>query len=519
VNINKDVLFIAAENGAVPGGKVGGVADVVRDLPAALGDHGWNATVVTPGYGVLHKLPGAKRFSSIDVPFAGATETVDIWQVPGQFSKVQNLVLDHPLFAANGIGCIYFGDDADRPYATDANKFAFLCAAVAEWLISEESLPDAIHMHDWHAAFFCLLRDFSPRHEKLHSVRTVFTIHNLSYQGTRPLRGDESSLETWFPDLAYELESVQDLTAVNCINPMAMAIRLADRISTVSPSYADEICRPSDAATNFVGGEGLESLLIAAASEGRLIGVLNGCYYDQPTTGSDWPALLLAMNEQVAVWQGRNSENPAHPLSAERLACLTETRPDNLLVSVGRLVSQKATLFAATTDNELAALEEIAVDLGDRGLIIVLGSGEPDYEQCVLDMANRNRNILFLQGYSESLADPLYELGDLFLMPSSFEPCGISQMLAMRAGLPCVVHGVGGLKDTVDDEQNGFVFVGDDLRAQATAFVETTSHALTLRKNQPNVWRSICKRASQTRFEWSDSAEMTINRLYEVGYD
>ena len=515
----KEVLFIAAENGALRGGKVGGVADVVRDLPAALGNHGWNATVVTPAYGSLHKLPGAKHVDTIAVMFAGKNESVDIWQMPGSFSNVRNLVVDHELFAANGPGQIYFSDEADRPYATDANKFAFLCAAVADWLIETDSLPDAIHLHDWHAAFFCLLRDFSPRHEKLREVRTVFTIHNLSYQGTRPLRDDESSLETWFPDLQYDLASVQDLSALNCINPMATAIRLADKISTVSPTYAKEICQPSDVATSFVGGEGLESLLIDAMNDGRLIGVLNGCYYDQPPTKLSWPALLAAMRKQVDTWRESDPLNPAHELALERLSRLTKTRPGKLLVSIGRLVSQKATLFAAMTSKQQSALEEIAVDLGDRGLLIVLGSGEPQYEQSVLDIATRNGNILFLNAYSETLADPLYELGNLFLMPSSFEPCGISQMLAMRAGLPCVVHGVGGLKDTVDDEKNGFVFHGDDLQSQATAFVTATSRALALRKDQPALWRSICKCAKRTKFEWSDSAQLTINSLYESNND
>ena len=507
---------MAAENGALRGGKVGGVADVVRDLPAALGEH-WNATVVTPAYGSLHKLPGAACIAKIDVKFAGENESVDIWQVPGSFGNVRNLVVDHELFAANGPGQIYFSDESDRPYATDANKFAFLCAAVADWLIETDSLPDAIHLHDWHAAFFLLLRNFSPRHKKLREVRTVFTIHNLSYQGTRPLRDDASSLETWFPDLQYDLKSVQDLSAPDCINPMATAIRLADKISTVSPTYAKEICQPSNVATSFVGGEGLESLLVDATTAGRLTGVLNGCYYDQPPTKLNWPALLAAMKNQVDSWREADPLNPAHELAAERLARQTDTRPENLLVSIGRLVSQKATLFAAMTRKRIPALEEIAIGLGDRGLLIVLGSGEPEFEQSVLEMAKRNENILFLLGYSESLADPLYEIGDLFLMPSSFEPCGISQMLAMRAGLPCVVHGVGGLKDTVDDEKTGFVFAGKDLQSQAAAFVATTSRALALRKNQPDVWLSICNRAKQTRFEWSDSAELTINSLYEVG--
>jgi len=510
---------VAAENGALRGGKVGGVADVVRDLPAALGDHGWNATVVTPAYGSLHNLPGAKRVSTIDVPYAGATESVDIWQVPGSFPNVRNLVINHKLFAANGPGQIYFGDDSDRPFATDANKFSLLCAVAAEWLIKQESMPDAVHLHDWHAAFYLFLRSFSPRHERLRSVRTVFTIHNLSYQGTRPLRNNESSLESWYPDLDFDLGSVQDMTALNCINPMAMAIRLADKISTVSPTYAKEICQSSDVATSFVGGEGLESLLVAASKEGRLVGVLNGCYYDQRPTGLSWPALLAAMKKQVNSWLGNSPLNPAHELAAERLARLTETRPGNLLVSIGRLVSQKATLFVATTDNDRPALEELAVVLGNQGLIIILGSGEPDYEQSVLAMAKRLDNVLFLQGYSETLADPLYEIGDLFLMPSSFEPCGISQMLAMRAGLPCVVHGVGGLKDTVNDGETGFVFAGNNLQSQATAFVAATLRAIALRREQPDVWQSICEVAKQSRFEWSYSAEVTINSLYEAEND
>jgi len=516
---NKEVLFVAAENGALRGGKVGGVADVVRDLPAALGEHGWNATVITPAYGSLHKLPGAKHEATVDVQFRGRCESVDIWQVPGSFSNVRNLVIEHELFAANGPGQIYFGDDHDRPFATDANKFALLSAAVADWLVEAESLPDAIHLHDWHAAFFCLLRNFSPRHEKLLPVRTVFTIHNLSYQGTRPLRDDESSLESWFPDLNYDLKSVQDLSALNCINPMATAIRLADKLSTVSPTYAEEICRSSNAATSFVGGEGLETLLIDAASDGRLIGILNGCYYDQQTSGSSWRSLLTAMKSQVGIWRDNNPQNSAHPLAAECLARLTRTRPKNVLVSVGRLVSQKATLLMATTGNNQAALEEIALRLGDQGLIIILGSGENSYEESILDIARRNENIVFLHGYSETLADPLYERGDLFLMPSSFEPCGISQMLAMRAGQPCVVHGVGGLKDTVADEQTGFMFNGEDLQSQAGSFVTATLRAVELRREQPAAWRSICREARKTRFEWHDSAEATIKNLYETEHD
>lgn len=516
---HREVVFIAAENGALRGGKVGGVGDVVRDLPAALNELGWTASVMTPAYGLLHKLPGSTLIESIEVDFAGKSERVDLWEVPGSFPGVRNVVLDHELFAKDGAGKIYFGDEPSRPYATDATKFAFLCAVVATWLNAARALPNVVHLHDWHAAFYCLFRQFSMQHERLRGVRTVFTIHNLAYQGTRPLAGDPSSLEAWFPDLDYNLDSVRDPFLDHCLNPMATAIRLADRISTVSPAYAREICLPSNAATSFVGGEGLEGLLQDALNEAKLVGVLNGCYYDMPPDTSTWSKFLSAMRAQVANWAEAQPSNPAHALAAERLRALPKKKPATILTSVGRLVAQKATLFEAQGSRGKPALEEIAELLGGKDLLLILGSGEAKFEQVVLEIAERNANVVFLCGYSETLADPLYALGDLFLMPSSFEPCGISQMLAMRAGQPCVVHGVGGLRDTVVDGVSGFVFEGKDLRSQAAAFVATTSRALELRRTQPKDWNRICSVARSLRFEWRDSAQQTVSTLYGMSDD
>jgi starch synthase len=515
----REVVFIAAENGALRGGKVGGIADVVRDLPAALSDLRWQVSVVTPAYGLLHKLPGSERIGSVAVDFAGQTERVDIWQVPGSFPGVRNVVLDHELFAKYGVGKIYFGDQPDRPYATDASKFAFLCAAVATWLNDAKALPDVVHLHDWHAAIYCLLRNFSDVHQRLRTVRTVFTIHNLSYQGTRPLAGDPSSLEAWFPDLEYDADLLRDPEITHCLNPMATAIRLADRISTVSPTYAAEICQPSNAATSFIGGEGLEGLLQDARREARLVGILNGCYYDTPPEPLEWPELLAAMRAQVDIWADAQPLHPAHALAATRLDALGSDRPATILTSVGRLVAQKATLFEAHGSQGKPALEEIAAHAGKQALLLILGSGEPQFEKAILDIAVRNSNLLFLCGYSETLADHLYSMGDLFLMPSSFEPCGISQMLAMRAGTPCVVHGVGGLRDTVQDEIDGFVFAGDDLTAQADAFVATTSRALDLRRTRADAWNRICSVARSRRFEWGQSAQETAGNLYEMSND
>lgn len=511
----KHVLFVAAENDALPNAKVGGVADVVRDLPAALADRGWDVTVMIPAYGVLHTAGGAKRVGSVSARFRGELQDVGVWEVPGSFPSVRNLVLDHPLFGADGAGQIYFADDADRPFATDANKFALLSAAAATFVENAENKPDVVHLHDWHAAFYCLLREYSSQYPSLPDIRTVFTIHNLSYQGVRPFKGDESSLASWFPELDFDAPTIADPVYDDCVNPMLTAIRLADAVSTVSPTYAKEICRASDPATGFIGGEGLEKILQEADDAGRLHGVLNGCYYDTPPPKRDWRELLTEMRKQVAEWRKKQPEEAAHAVAAKTLKSLNERKPSTVLLSIGRLVSQKATLFVSATTSGRPALIEIIDKLDKDALLIVLGSGERKYELALRDMAAKSGKILYLQGYAETLSESLYAVADLFLMPSSFEPCGISQLLAMRASLPCVVHSVGGLRDTVIDGETGFCFSGSGITEQADAFVSATTNAIGLRKSRPGKFQRIRDAAGDQRFSWTRSATRTIECLYE----
>ena len=197
----------------------------MRDLPVAMAGLGWQATVATPSYGTLHKVDGAERLGSVEVSYREAAHHVDAWRVPGSDTAVDNVVFDHPLFSEHGAGRIYFGDEPARPFATDANKFALFCAAAAAWVAHLEHRPDVVHLHDWHAALYLLFARYDPRYAPLDEIRTVFTIHNLSYQGTRPLRGDESSLEAWFPALRPDIDAIVDPEHGNCINPMATAIR------------------------------------------------------------------------------------------------------------------------------------------------------------------------------------------------------------------------------------------------------------------------------------------------------
>lgn len=508
--------MVAAENGALPKGKVGGVGDVIKGLPPALADLGWEATVITPAYGMFHTLPGSEHLRDLVIPFGGRSESVALYRVPGPDTRITHLVLEHALFSPQGVGKIYCHDGSDRPFATDAGKFALLCAAVANYVQLSDELPDVVHLHDWHAALYLALREFDPGLSRLRQVHTVYTIHNLALQGIRPLRHDVSSLESWFPGLAYDLEKVGDPRYHDCVNPMALAIRLADKLNTVSPSYAREILESNDPAIGFHGGEGLEHDLRRADAESRLTGILNGCEYDRrPVIAPKWSKLLDSILEEAGNWNdnGAMSREDLDGLVV-KLEALRGGRPASLLTSIGRLTSQKVELFLQETSDGGTALDVILTALGDKGVFIMLGSGERDLEQQIAACAGRHSNLIYLCGYSEILSGLLYLAGDMFLMPSSFEPCGISQLLAMKNAQPCIVHAVGGLKDTVEHGVTGFVFDGDSSRDKAGNFVQVVSEALALKLTQPRQWAGMRNQAAAQRFTWELAARQYQEGVY-----
>jgi starch synthase len=290
-------------------------------------------------------------------------------------------------------------------------------------------------------------------------------------------------------------------------------------VHTVSPSYATEIQSASDVAgLGFYGGEGLEADILNADAEGRLFGILNGCEYPVKSrpTFSSWKSFVAAIPEQLLLLASANVNlSSAHFIAQARLKLLTGKRPGILLTSVGRLTSQKVGLLRQTTSAERPALEAMLETLGDNGLLIMVGSGDKDDELFLTRTAAAYSNFIFLNGYSDALGETLYHLGDLFLMPSSFEPCGISQMLALRAGQPCLVHHVGGLRDTVEDNKTGITFTGKTPTDQADQPVAALKRALKLFKDKPEQWRVMRKTAASQRFEWSDSIKSYLKHLYQ----
>lgn len=505
----KKIWLVAAENDALPKGKVGGVGDVVRDLPIALCGLGLDVSVITPAYGMFHRLPGAKLHRKIRVWFARRSWVAHIYEVPGADNGVRQFVIEHQQLSPEGPGRIYFSDPPGNPFAIDAAKFAFFSAAVAAWVNSSDAPPDVLHLNDWHTGLIPALQKFGSPDAALSRVRTVFTIHNLAYQGIRPFRHHSSSLECWFPDLLAHEEDMVDPRYPDCVNFMASAIRLADAINTVSPNYAMEIQQASDPSMGFSGGDGLEHELKTAYMEGRLTGIINGCMYPAHSSPApQWGELLALIATRPGIM---NVSMPVQLWFQDRKG----KRPENLLLSIGRVVDQKVPLFLEPVGGGRSALEVILERLGPESLFIMLGNGDRDLEDRFADIARNCDNFLYLRGYVDAFSGPLYAAADLFLMPSSFEPCGISQMLAMRDGQPCVVHAVGGLKDTVEHGVTGFVFDGVSPSEQAENFVRCVLDAVSVKQQKPAHWRKICSNAAQQRFSWPLAAQRYLDTLYQ----
>jgi starch synthase len=389
---SKHLLWVAAENGALDGGKVGGIGDVVHQLPRALVEYDCRIDIATPSHGFLHHTDGAVHFGRTGFLFRGYPHDAEIFAVPPRHphTGIRHLVFHHPILASfDPLGRkyrIYTHDPPDRPYFSDATRFAFFCKAVAA-AVSQNLIEDidAIHLHDWHAAYVAVLRKFHPEHGDLERIRTVYSIHNLAFQGIRPLRGSESSLEAWFPEMVYDWFSVADPRWPDTVNPAAAAIRLCDAVHTVSPSYAAEIQKPSRKPRYF-GGEGLEADLGRAAEDGRLIGILNGC--PEPPEPGVAPAglneLLDMARARVIRWSGRREPVASAQFVAYARLLELERRPSDpaiLLTSVCRVGEQKMLIPRASGSDGRSGLEKVLTGLGDAGLLVLLGEGDPEYER------------------------------------------------------------------------------------------------------------------------------------------
>jgi len=512
--------------------KVGGLGDVVHDLSRALKREGVDVTIVLPAYGSV-TLPSSP-VHALDVNFGGRTRKTRV--VRYHAGDLTVLGIESPEFFEGAYGSVYVDSSATGlgPFEDDAARFAFFSAAVAA-LLEENRLiqsVDALHCHDWHTGTLLALARLTNRYPALGTLRTLFTIHNLDYQGTRPLRGSDSnrlsSLESWFPELFPEFllpaakSRLLDPGATDCYNPMRAGIRLADMVTTVSPNYAGEITRPDAPERNFVGGRGLEADLASLAREGRLRGMLNGIDYHEHSPQQLRPAYSPASGR----WQElrRHHKKKVRTLlldllnsGADDVAGRPERLDDErafldrfLLVAVTRMARQKMSLLMAPYEPQASVLEALLrLPLN----LVVLGTGELLEPMQTAIRTASTANAWLLGRFDPLLARQLYAGGDAFLMPSDFEPCGISQLIAMSYGTLPIATAVGGLADTIDHGQTGFLVAAPNRAGLADALIRNTRHAASIYANHHDEWARRQQAAMSQRFTWQKTARAYV-QLY-----
>ena len=471
----KKILFAGAE--AMPFAATGGLGDVLGSLPAALSATGeCDVRVVLPLYESVPEKWRRKMKQE-------AVFTVRLsWreQYCGVFSLKQGNVTYY--FIDNEY---YFRRPALYGYYDDGERYAYYCMAVMEMMERLGYYPDILHAHDWQAALTVVYLNCIYRSRPGYGpIRTVFTIHNIEYQG----QYDFSILGDVFALGENEHTLMEN---DGCINLMKAAIECADRVTTVSPRYAEEIRTVEYA-------HGLDASLNRAAA--KLSGILNGIDYDYYNPETD-PAI-------AAPFSRRAMSGKAKDKTAMQKECGLPARRDVPLLSViSRLASHKGLDLVEGCMDKIVSENDVQ--------FIILGRGEERFERFFTDLQNRHPDrVRALIAYDRDLSKRVYAATDIFLMPSRTEPCGLSQMIASRYGAIPVVRETGGLYDSIKpywtDEKgihgNGFTFAN----YRAEELCERTEAAIALWQDAP-ARRKLLSRIMQTDFSWNTSAKQYLD--------
>jgi starch synthase len=507
-------LFVAAENDAIPKCKAGGMGDVVRDVPRQISRKGDSAHIVVPAYSRLHRE--GTFLMHLNFQLRGQDYTAELYRVQPKkdFENLTHYVIHHPEIQPGDIAHIYHNDPTE-PFFNDAVKYFIFCTAVAE-AVNQNAFGDLdiVHLHDWHSSLLLFLRKYHPSYEKLKQLRFVYTIHNLAIQGIRPFGGNYSSIQNFFPEIPIDYDNLRDHRYWDCINLMAVGVRLADAVHTVSPSYKEDILVPSNP-PDFIGGESLEKDLQNADLEGRLFGILNGSNYNN-IRAAEKGRLYRNIIRALFGWLQEESKKYKYDFLAhtgEKIMDYVEHKPDFIVSSVARLTEQKFYYIKHSPEAFIEILEKLAKV---NGVFMLLGTGAPEYEEMFREISYKHKNFIFTNGQSEDLIDSIYLESDLYFMPSLFEPCGISQMLAMRNGHPCLVHHTGGLKDTVQHLKTGFSFNGTTTDEKIRNMVDSFDLVLDIFLNDKPQWKKIKANAKKERFTWDKSVDEYYKFLYAI---
>ena len=477
------VLFVASE--AAPFIKTGGLADVMGALPKALQALGVEPALVIPNYEGV----GESYKNAMETVYEGSMDLS--WR--NQYLGVKKLVQDGiPVYFIDNE--YYFKRDKLYGYDDDAERFAYFAKAALAMLHYIDFKPDVIHTNDWHTGLLgAYLKEDFMQDPYFQGMKNVYTIHNLKYQGVFGRNIVEDVL-----GLPLRLLYNGNIENAGDVNFMKAGMCYADFITTVSPSYAEEITYP-------YFGEGLEDYVALCA--GKISGILNGLDEQEynPETDPYIPVRFDASNVLV--------KKPLAKEALQRELGLTVNREIPVLGMITRLVEAKG------LDLVMHIMDEL---MEEQVQLVVVGTGDEEYANALRELAWRHPgsvsvNILF----NEGLARRVYAGADMFIMPSRYEACGLSQMIAMRYGTVPVVRETGGLKDSVINfdkystpEGNGFSFA--NFNAHELLF--TIKRGLTCYAAKP-LWEKIVYNAMHSDNSWNRSAQAYADLYAHIAGD
>lgn len=467
-------LFVATE--VVPYAKTGGLADVAGALPKELRDNGVEVRVAMPYYKSMQD-----KFSDINNNFLMSYDVHLGWRKQGVGIYYDESIVPTYFFKSD----YYFGRDNFYGYQDDYERFAFFSKAVLELIRHIDFVPDIIHCNDWQTGPICLLLKDKYSYDPLYSsIKTVFTIHNMKYQGIF----GKDVLDVL--ELSDAYNTVEKLEFNGGLSYMKAGLLYADKINTVSPTYAEEI-------KTWQYGCGLDGLLRDELSD-KLVGILNGIDYEMYNPMTD-KHIYQNYDLNTLELKKENKRRFQEEHGLEQRDCM-------MVGIISRITDQKGFDLMKHTIEGRWVMDKL-MDLDIQ--FVLLGTGEQEYENMFrhFKYAYGDRSGIFLT-FNEALAQKIYASCDVFLMPSEFEPCGLGQLMAMRYGTVPIVRKTGGLKDTVIhynvDTKEGTGFEFEDYSGYW--LYKKIEEAAWYYKDRPEDFRQIQINDMTTPHAWRDSA-------------
>lgn len=468
----KKIIFAASE--CLPFVKTGGLGDVVGALPKYINPTKYDIRVVLPKYIFIPKelSKDFEFISSYEINLGWRNQYVGVFKT--QHDGITYYFIDNEYY--------FSGYQPYSEASWDVEKFAFFSKAILSIFPVIDFMPDIIHCNDWQTGMVSVFMDaFYKQDAYYSSIKTIMTVHNLMFQG-KWKREDIKDI-TGLPEEYFTEDKLGDGEEANYLKG---GIVYSNVITTVSKTYAEEIKTP-------FYGEGLDFLVRQKSDS--LLGIINGIDYSEFDPEND---KYIEHQYNIENYKEKKHKNK---ISLQKELGLNQDQDVFMIGIVTRLTDQKGLDLIQCIMNELC---------NEHLQLVVLGTGDISYENLFKHFAWKyNENVSANILYSESLAHKVYASSDAFLMPSLFEPCGLSQLISLRYGCIPIVRETGGLKDTIDQD-TGFSFV--NYNAQELLYI--TQKAINIFYNQKKQWHKIMENGMQKDFSWNSSA-----KEYEKIYD